>query len=267
MKFESFKKEVNNQPSVKQENSTDKKTPENIQEFIPQIMEEAEKLEIKSNDRNEKGELLVSPDGPVSNLGKQNELWWKIARTESFKKFFGDWQNSSGTSSKIVDKNGEPIVLFRGIRKDISLDDFYNQKFYEKGNTHGPGVYLSPNLKTVKGGYADNDIAQGMIIPTFVNAKKPKYTDSFAGSILDDINTFKKKIILKIPKSIMNNLPKISINIGYDSVFGGSTNLENPVYRMSLSEHTNIEEICEIVIRDSNQVLIIPNSIDLIKKN
>lgn len=35
------------------------------------IIEEADQIEITEKDRNEKRELLVVPNGPVSNLGKQ----------------------------------------------------------------------------------------------------------------------------------------------------------------------------------------------------
>ena len=73
-------------PKRKEEIEAEKKL-EDMQKLMSDIMLEAESIEIKDTDRNKEGELLVSPNGPVSNLGKQNELWWKIARTESFKKF------------------------------------------------------------------------------------------------------------------------------------------------------------------------------------
>ena len=44
-----------------------------ILELLSKIMEEAAGLEIQEIDRNRNGELLVSPDGAISNLGKQSE--------------------------------------------------------------------------------------------------------------------------------------------------------------------------------------------------
>ena len=50
-------------------------------ELINNIIDEAEKIDIKETNRNEKGELLVSPDGKVSNLGKQSEFVSKIKKS------------------------------------------------------------------------------------------------------------------------------------------------------------------------------------------
>lgn len=94
-------------------------TPEpsfDINEVKARILDEIEKVVIKSQDRNLEGNLLVSPDGSRSNLNEQN---WKIVRTESFKKWFGDWQESKDYSV-VVDKNGEPkIVTHRAYKEKI----------------------------------------------------------------------------------------------------------------------------------------------------
>jgi len=54
------------------------------------IIQEAGQIQIKPEDRNKKGELLVFPGGPVSGLP---EHLWKVAKTEAFKEWFGDWEN------------------------------------------------------------------------------------------------------------------------------------------------------------------------------
>lgn len=58
--------------------------------------------------RNEKGQLLA-PNGKVSNL---TEKQYAQVRTKAFKDWFGDWENDSKNASKVVDENGEPLVVY-----------------------------------------------------------------------------------------------------------------------------------------------------------
>ena len=46
-----------------------------------------------------------------SNLTHQQQL---LVKTDEFKKWFGDWENDPKNSSKIVGKNGEPLVVYHG---------------------------------------------------------------------------------------------------------------------------------------------------------
>lgn len=63
----------------------------------------------------------LAPNGKPSNLSEQQA---KIVRTDAFKKWFGDWENSPETSSRIVDENGEPRVMYTGTSKDKDFDKF-----------------------------------------------------------------------------------------------------------------------------------------------
>ena len=62
---------------------------------------------------------LVAPNGKPSNL---NEKQWNQVRTTEFKKWFGNWENDPENASKVVDENGEPLVVYHGTRK--SFDEF-----------------------------------------------------------------------------------------------------------------------------------------------
>ena len=55
---------------------------------------------------------LLAPNGKPSNLTPEQ---WHLVRTPQFKAWFGDWENSPNTASKVVDENGEPLVVFREI--------------------------------------------------------------------------------------------------------------------------------------------------------
>ena len=54
------------------------------------------------------GRYMLAPNGKKSNL---NELQWVQVRTTAFKNWFGDWKNDPENSSKVVDENGEPLVV------------------------------------------------------------------------------------------------------------------------------------------------------------
>lgn len=64
--------------------------------------------------RNVEGKLLVRPGGPVSNL---TERQYAQVRTKEFKDWFGDWENDPENASKVVDENGEPLVVYHATNK------------------------------------------------------------------------------------------------------------------------------------------------------
>ena len=57
----------------------------------------------------EQGKLLA-PNGKPSKL---NRYQWAQVRTNNFKEWFGDWENDPENASKVVDENGEPMVVYR----------------------------------------------------------------------------------------------------------------------------------------------------------
>ena len=79
------------------------------------------------------GTYLKAPNGEKTNL---SEKQWTQVRTENFKKFFGDWENDAENSSKVVDSNGEPMVVFHGTDKE-----FYSFKIGDVGFHFGDNIY------------------------------------------------------------------------------------------------------------------------------
>lgn len=61
------------------------------------------------------GTYMKAPNGKPTNL---NELQWVQVRTQAFKNWFGDWENDPESASKVVDENGEPLVLYHGTNLD-----------------------------------------------------------------------------------------------------------------------------------------------------
>lgn len=63
------------------------------------------------------GTYMKAPNGEDTNLTPKQ---WAQVRTNAFKDWFGDWENSPEKASKVVDENGEPKVVFHGtpLRRD-----------------------------------------------------------------------------------------------------------------------------------------------------
>lgn len=78
--------------------------------------------------RDAEGNLLA-PNGEKSNL---TERQYAQVRTKEFKDWFGDWENDPKNASKVVDKNGEPLVVYHGGSN--------TKIFNTKGGAFGAGI-------------------------------------------------------------------------------------------------------------------------------
>lgn len=80
---------------------------------------------------------LLAPNGQKSNLTPDQ---YKLVRTPAFINWFGDWINQPETASKVVDENGEPLVVYHGSRNEQEFNIFDSNK----GNpTSQGGHYFS----------------------------------------------------------------------------------------------------------------------------
>ena len=66
--------------------------------------------------RDAEGNLLA-PNGKKSNL---TERQYAQVRTTAFKEWFGDWENDPANASKVVDENGEPLVVYHGSTRQFN---------------------------------------------------------------------------------------------------------------------------------------------------
>ena len=64
---------------------------------------------------------MIAPNGKQSNL---TDSQYKLVRTPAFKKWFGDWENNPSEASKVVDENGEPLVVYHGTNNEFNVFDF-----------------------------------------------------------------------------------------------------------------------------------------------
>jgi len=105
---------------------------------------------------------LVAPNGKPSNL---NEKQWNQVRTPEFKKWFGDWENDPENASKVVDENGEPLVVYHGSRTSFEEFDSGVKKIHFRP-TALDGFWFTSNKNNAQL-FGEN------LIELFLNIKNP----------------------------------------------------------------------------------------------
>ena len=129
-------------------------------------IEEEEQYILEHATRDENGKLLA-PNGKPSNL---TEKQYAQVRTKAFKEWFGDWENDPKNASKIVDENGEPLVVYRG---DAAGKNTFEAK---PASYNVTGIYLAGITEMVQR-YVEpsyyNNYKEGEIYQVFVDSKNP----------------------------------------------------------------------------------------------
>ena len=124
---------------------------------------------------------MRAPNGEQTKLTEQQ---WLAVRTPAFKQWFGDWEHDTENASKILDENGEPLVVYRGVNANFLERDgtlpgrIHNPQTWEKQ----PGAFFTSNLKAArtytrtihdhiirKPSITDEDL----IYKTFLNIRNP----------------------------------------------------------------------------------------------
>lgn len=120
------------------------------------------------------GNVLIAPNGKISNLTPEQ---YKLVRTKAFKAWFGDWEKEPENSSKVVDENGEPAVMYHKSKQRFFFREFKVDR--ELGSHFGTkaGVDFLSNWR------------HGYLYKVFLNIRNPiRLTDKghFTGSQLGD---------------------------------------------------------------------------------
>lgn len=131
---------------------------------------------LKNAPRDAEGHLLA-PNGKPTNL---TEKQYAQVRTKAFIRWFGDWINDPKNASKVVDENGEPLVVYHG-NTDTNITKFTKGKgrYLKDGN-----YYFSPS-KSVAESYATNGLSEEIDINDYLvigynveaNSEEAKYAD------------------------------------------------------------------------------------------
>ena len=120
------------------------------------------------------GTFMKAPNGSQSNL---NEQQWLQVRTKAFKRWFGNWENDPENASKVVDENGEPLVVYHGTYSKGPITEFSVDKI-----RNGGGFWFT----TERGEYGNTDYA------TFLNLRNPysahsEFAAKYGNDALDSI--------------------------------------------------------------------------------
>ncbi len=121
---------------------------------------------------------MKTPNGRPTKL---TERQWLQVRTPSFKAWFGDWENDPANASKVVDENGEPLVVYHGRWRDFHI---FSDRVPGAKNSMAPygTAWFTPNKQAAKH-FGDSAIEP---LACFLNLRKPHVVDA-KGQTWDDI--------------------------------------------------------------------------------
>ena len=131
-----------------------------------------EKADIKKKAETE-GTFMKAPNGKETKL---TEDQWLAVRTEAFKNWFGDWEHDPEQASKVVDENGEPLVVYHGTQNrgftvfEKSMMRSGGAKKNKGKNLYGDGFYFASDYYTAQS-YGRN------ILECFLNIRNPAPND------------------------------------------------------------------------------------------
>lgn len=162
--------------------------------------------------RNSEGKLLVRPGGPVSNL---TERQYAQVRTKAFKDWFGDWENDPENASKVVDENGEPLVVYHNTPFEFNgiFDMDHKSRIMPWTSEPFGHVGTQETANTIK----------GTQFALFLNVKNPLETPDFVhetvSSMLSEL--YKQGIISREKYSSLrgisnSELRNLMLSLGYD---------------------------------------------------
>lgn len=100
------------------------------------------------------GTYLKAPNGADTKLSPEQ---WALVRTNNFKAWFGDWQNDPENASKVVDENGEPMVVYHGSDYRPLKKEIGDGVFRERSGMFGRAVYFT-NEYNIASDYADEKL-------------------------------------------------------------------------------------------------------------
>lgn len=122
---------------------------------------------------NDKGNTYVD-----FSLGKMRSDVAPPVGSKNFTRWFGDWKNSPKTASKVVDENGEPLVMHHGTNQKFSIFDMSQAGKFDNGTsaTRDRGAFFTSDLEHAEGhadGAARYQGGKAEVMSVFVNIKKP----------------------------------------------------------------------------------------------
>jgi len=159
---------------------------------VQQLQREFDATKKKLGDK-----ISIAPNGKKSNL---NDYLFIMTRTPRFTEWFGDFVNDPAGASKVVDSNGDPLVVYHW-----SLGDFSEFKTITDKNELGAHFGSISAAEDRSGSVYKPYLSQEKIFPTFIRIKKPIYAN-------DQGSWHFNKFAKIIPKNISKDFRAIEKN-------------------------------------------------------
>lgn len=199
---------------------------------------------------------MKAPNGKPTNL---TEDQWVTTRTPQFKEWFGD--------SKVVDRNGDPLVVYHGTNADI--ESFDTSRGGEEGTTRwGKGAYFATGIGTAET-YARERAASGgkeNIIPCFLkisnlfdNEMSQRDVPKKKNGAWQRLTEFLEQNDVDLPYILENSRLGVAAGIA-KKAFGGEQWAANAKFREKLQEFgfdgisAQLEDGTEYVVFNANQI-------------
>jgi hypothetical protein len=117
--------------------------------------------QLPSRLKNSGSNVIIRPIDDIVNKKINN-----ITQSKQFIRWFGDWQNSPAKASKVVDNNGEPLVLYHQTEKEFTTFDTKQKGSGEFDSEMPTGIFMKPT---------NNDIGVGgnIQMPLYAFIKNP----------------------------------------------------------------------------------------------
>ena len=173
--------------------------------------EEEEQYILEHATRDENGKLLA-PNGKPSNL---TEKQYAQVRTKAFKDWFGDWENDPENASKIIDENGEPLVVYHNTPFEFNgvFDMDHKSRIMPWTSEPFGHVGTQETANTIK----------GTQFALFLNVRNPLETPDFVHETVNSMlsELYKQGIISREKYSSLrgisnSELRNLMLSLGYD---------------------------------------------------
>ena len=203
---------------------------------------------------------MKAPNGKPTNL---TEDQWVTTQTPQFKEWFGD--------SKVVDENGDPLVVYHG--SNANIESFDTNRGGEGTARWGKGAYFATGYGTAETYAKERTMGNGgeaNVIPCFLKAENIFDNEMGARDIPKTKNTAWQKLMdflkehnIDLPYIIENSRPGVAAGIAARA-FGGDRRYgsweANAKFREKLQEFgfdgisANLEDGTEYVVFNANQI-------------
>ena len=168
-----------------------------------------EEMEAIKNEAIANGTFMKAPNGKPTKL---NERQWLQVRTQNFLNWFGDWINDPKNASKVVDENGEPMVVYHGSPYGNITE--FNRKGHSVSGLREFGTYFGSNRRLAelyayarqqaKGDVEKYELEKAKIDAIIFDPETPPRVALDAFDELDKLNESQKPKVYEVFLNIRN---------------------------------------------------------------